>query len=145
MTKTHEVPLQVRFADTDAFGHVNNAAFAHYVEIGRLEFFREVVGIGVGDPEQGTRSLILARLALDFRAQVRFPAELRVRTRVARLGSSSVTLRQEIVGAEIPGEGVAAEADSVVVHFDYAAQRSVPLPDRARELLAPYVLEPARG
>lgn len=142
----HEVPLQVRFGDTDALGHVNNAAFAAYAEIGRLEFFREVVGLGVGSvgdaaaPPSGADEpgggLILARLAIDFRAQVRFPAALRVVTRVARLGSSSVTLHQEV----LEGATVAAEIGSVVVHFDYAEQRPAPLPGWARGRLEPFLV-----
>ena len=38
-TKVHRTDIQVRFGDTDALGHVNNASFAAYAELARLDFF----------------------------------------------------------------------------------------------------------
>lgn len=122
---SHRTPVQVRFADTDALGHLNNTAYAVYAELARLAFFRAT------QTEVG--SLILAHLALDFRKQVRFGDEVSVATWVEKVGTSSVTLYQEIQAAG----ATVAEARSVVVHFDYAAQRSKPLPEAVRaELLA---------
>lgn len=126
MTPYH-TDIQVRFADTDAFGHLNNSAFAFYVEAARLDFFREVAGVSDG--------LILAHLALDFRKQVRFGEEVVVRTQVERLGSSSITLSQRVYA---DGE-VASEVRSVVVMFDYEAQRPKRIPDEVREVLMSYL------
>ena len=39
---THEVG--VRFADTDAMGHVNNANYMTYCEIARVAYYEEVSG-----------------------------------------------------------------------------------------------------
>lgn len=33
----HVTPIQVRFGDTDRFGHINNASFATYSESARIE------------------------------------------------------------------------------------------------------------
>lgn len=136
MTNTntrHRVDLQVRFADTDALGHVNNAAFAAYAELGRLDFLQ---GLG-----KAVTSLILANLTIDFRRQVRFGESAHIETWVRRLGGSSIELAQ-VVYAE--GE-VAAEIRSVVVHFDYAAGRATPLTDEMRAALAPYTATQAKG
>lgn len=125
----------MRFGDTDALGHVNNVSLAAYAEVGRLEFFRPL--------GTAAQSLILAHLALDFRRQVPFGAPIAVETWVEQVGGSSVTLRQDIrAGAE-----VAAEVRSVVVSFDYAAQRSAPWGDDARAAFAPFVAPaaPAAG
>jgi acyl-CoA thioester hydrolase len=114
------MPIQVRFGDTDMFGHVNNAAFASYVELGRLRFLE-----ALGQPPAG---LILARLALDFRRQLHFGDEPALETFVTRLGTTSFGLGQRLVLAG----GSVCDADSVVVCFDYAAQRPVPIPDVLR-------------
>ena len=37
----HRTPLQVRFRDTDAFGHVNNAVFFTYIELARIRYLLE--------------------------------------------------------------------------------------------------------
>lgn len=127
----HTLPIQVRFADTDALGHVNNAAYATYAEVARLAFFQERVGGTVRELGPDYGGLILARLAMDFRRQVLLGDEVAVTTRVARLGRSSIELEQQVLA----GGEVAAEISSVVVTFDYGAQRPVPMPDSLREKL----------
>jgi acyl-CoA thioester hydrolase len=120
----HRTPIQTRFGDTDALGHLNNASYAVYAEVGRLAFL-EALGTEV-------RALILARLEVDFRRQTRFGEPVDVDTWVERVGTTSVTLRQHVRAAG----AVAAEVRSVVVHFDYAADRPAPWPDPVRAELA---------
>ena len=121
----HTMQVQVRFNDTDALGHVNNAAFAHYAELGRLHFLHDV-GL---DPSR----LILARLEIDFRRQVQFTDDVRVETVVDRIGTSSIHMTQTIYVED----QVAAEVASVVVHFDYTQGKAAPIPDRMRTTLMP--------
>lgn len=115
--------IQVRFADTDALGHVNNAAYATYAELGRIALMRRV-SWDQGGP-------ILARIAIDFHAQVRLGSQVVVTTEVTRIGRTSVGLHQEVLA---DGER-AATVESVVVWFDYDAQRPVPVPDHVRTVL----------
>jgi acyl-CoA thioester hydrolase len=122
----HHIDVQLRFADTDALGHVNNGSFVVYAETGRLAFL-EALGSAV-------RSLILAHLAIDFRRQVVFGESVSVETWVERVGTTSVTLQQRILASG----AVAAEVRSVVVSFDYAAQRPTPWSDASRALLASF-------
>lgn len=129
--RVHRTDIQMRFADTDALGHVNNVSFAVYAETARLEFLR-VLG-------EAVRSLIIAHLAIDFRRQVELGDEVHVDSWVERVGNTSLTLRQQILAN---GE-TAADIRSVVVSFDYAAQRPTPWTDELREALQPYV-EPER-
>ncbi len=115
--------IQVRFGDTDALGHVNNAAYATYAELGRIALMRRV-SWDEGGP-------ILARIAIDFRAQVRLGSRVVVTTAVRRIGRSSIGLHQEVLA-----DGTcAASIESVVVWFDYDAQRPVPVPDHVRTAL----------
>ena len=124
----HRLPVQVRFRDTDMFGHVNNAVFATWIEIARIAFLRGL------DPPAG--DLILARLAIDFARQVRYPESVEVETRVGRVGRTSVTLDQRVRVADAE----AARVDGVVVLYDYEAQASRPVPDALRAALRPYVV-----
>lgn len=127
MGKVHETSIQVRFCDTDAIGHVNNACFANYSEVGRLEF-----GKAAG---QEITSLILARLAIDFRAQINLGDHVVVRTWVERIGRSSVTMKQTILAN---GE-IAADVGAVVVYFDYATNRPRELPAGQKKPLEQYL------
>jgi acyl-CoA thioester hydrolase len=120
----HRTPIQVRFADTDALGHVNNGSYVVFAETGRLDFLRRL--------GSEARALILAHLAVDFRRQVRFGEAVDVDTWVERVGTTSVTMRQAILADGV----LAAEVRSVVVSFDYGAQRPVPWSDAARAALS---------
>ncbi len=120
--RRHSTEIQVRFADTDALGHINNAVYATYAELGRVEFMR---GLGV---KPG--GFILARLALDYRSQVRLGERVTVETWVERIGNTSLTMRQVVLA----GGEVAAEVEAVAVTFDYQTNRPVRVPQEMREL-----------
>ena len=123
----HRIDIQVRFADTDAMGHLNNASYALYAETARLEFMRSA-GAPVTD-------LILARLAIDFRRQATYGSPTHVESWIDRIGRSSIGIAHKVVS---DGQ-VAAEISSVIVHFDYATARAIDIPDDLRTRLEPYL------
>jgi len=102
---------RVRFRDCDSMGHVNNAVYSTYLEEARID----VVG--------SLSAFILARVEIDFRAELRAGEEIEVGTRVGRIGTKSFELQHEIRA----GERLVAEALSVLVAYDYALGASVPL------------------
>jgi acyl-CoA thioester hydrolase len=122
----HRTQVQMRFADTDAYGHVNNAAFAEYAEVARLDF-TSCLG-------KAARMLILSSLSIDFRRQVSFGELLHVETWVERLGRTSITLSQTVHG----DNKLAADIRSVIVHFDYATGEPRELTSEIRDAMAPF-------
>lgn len=124
---THRTDIQMRFGDTDALGHINNARFASYAELGRLDFLSKLGG--------SVRSLILASLYIDFRRQVKLGERVHVDTFVSNLGRSSITLGQTIYASDER----AADITSVVVHFDYATNKAKELTDDMRRVLNLYM------
>ena len=110
---------RVRFRDCDSMGHVNNAVYSTYLEEARIG----VLG--------GLSSFILARVEIDFRAELRVGEEIEVRTRCSRIGTKSFDL-EHVVSA---GGRVVAEARSVLVAYDYDLGASVPVTDELRRLL----------
>jgi acyl-CoA thioester hydrolase len=125
----HRTPIQLRFADVDLLGHVNNVAYASYVETARVEFLRSL--------GQEVTSIIVAHLALDYRRPVHVGRALAVDSWVEKIGRTSVTLRQ-VVWADADR---ATDVRSVLVFYDY--ERGVPMevPERMREALGKYVAE----
>lgn len=103
----HRLPIQVRWRDTDGFEHVNNVVFASWIELARIAFLRGI------EPPAG--DLIVARLVIDFLAQVDLRSAVEVETRVHRIGRTSIGLRHEVLADGSP----AARVDSVVVLYDY--------------------------
>jgi acyl-CoA thioester hydrolase len=125
---THTV--EVRFRDLDALGHVNNAVYLTYFESARMAWWLQLTRRS--DLRQ--MDVILARAEVDFRSPAAYPEVLDVGVRCASIGRSSFVVEQAI--HERRARRLVAEARKVLVHFDYAAGRSTPLPDeRRRQLL----------
>lgn len=122
--------LEVRFRDCDAMGHVNHAVYFTYLEQCRLALWRHLSG-SAGLPGAG---MIIARAECDYRAPAFVNDDLEVRVRVDEVGHSSFTLGYTIVNAAT-GQCL-ADAKTVIVTFDYAAKRAMPIPAEARQLLA---------
>ena len=120
--------LTVRFRDCDAMGHVNHAVYFTYFEQCRLTCWRDLTG----QPTPYAR-VIIARAECDYRAPAHFGEELEVTMRVTKIGTSSFTLAYDIV--HVAGDRPIASGTTVMVSFDYAAGKSVPLLDAARRLL----------
>jgi acyl-CoA thioester hydrolase len=127
----HRTPLQVRFRDTDAFGHVNNAVFFSYIELARIRYFLDVL-----DPSEpfDRLPLILARVELDFRSPIMFGEAVEVETRVDRMGRSSIAMSHRMTA----GGRLVGEAQSVLVTYDYEIARPMPVPDDWRAKFAAY-------
>jgi acyl-CoA thioester hydrolase len=122
--------LEVRFRDCDAFGHVNHAVYFTYLEQCRYALWRHLSG-SAGLPGIGT---IIAHAECDYRAPAYVDDALDVRVKAGDVGRSSFTLRYEIVNATT-GQCL-ANAMTVMVAFDYAAKKAMPIPAEARSLLA---------
>ncbi|MFD1624404.1 acyl-CoA thioesterase [Azospirillum griseum] len=122
---THD---KLRYADTDRQGHVNNAVFATLFETGRVELLYDPAG--PLHAENG--AFVIARLAIDFVDEIRWPGAVDIATRVASLGRSSIRLEQALFQ---DGRHVAS-AESVIVHVDQGDRRSRPLPPAAVAVLS---------
>lgn len=126
--------IRVRFAETDLLGHVNNASYFVYLEQARVEFFEKLEeSRGPGDWK-----FILASVKCDFLKQVYFRQTLHIATRVTRIGHKSFQLEQPIFDAE-SGETV-ARGESVIIYYDFAAQKSAPIPPELRTKLQSFLI-----
>jgi acyl-CoA thioester hydrolase len=124
----HEVEVEVRFADTDAMRHVNNAKYLTYCEIARIRYWTDVTGECFALGTEGAESLILAEARITYRAQAFYGEAVTVQTRATRIGRSSFTLEHRLVAGP-PGETrrLVAVSESVLVRFDYGSGRPVAL------------------
>ncbi len=126
MSAVFEHAVAVRWRDTDALGHVNNAVFMTYLEEARDAFYTAVVG---ADP-----IYVVVRIEADFLAEIRYEDRLvTVRIEVESLGTTSLTTRERILTA---AQEVAAEARVVTVRWDQASRKPVPFSPAERERLA---------
>ena len=128
----HVQPISVQWGDMDSMGHVNNARYFTWCESARMSYF---AAVHMYDHREGEKhGPALAAAHLNFRQQVRYPAELEVLTRVSEIGRSSFRMEYEIVyrGPETLGQRV-ADVHGVIVWVDYGTGRSIPLPESLKE------------
>ena len=120
-------PVEVRFRDLDAVGHINNAVFLTYMESVRIAWWAQVSG----RRDLRDIGMILARTEIDYRAPGSFPGRLLVGVRCASMRRSSFVLEFRV---EEEASGLLlAEARKVLVRYDYTHARSVPLEEDLRQ------------
>ena len=109
----------VRFADLDPNGHVNNATYASYFETGRVTLMK--------DPAFGLMpdglGWVMVRLDMHFRAELHWPGTIELGLGVAKFGRTSVSFDQVVFS-----EGrCVASARAVTVLIDDATRKPAPL------------------
>jgi len=122
-------PIEVRFRDLDALGHVNNAVYLTYLESARIAYWMHVTkrsGLDALD-------MILARVEIDYRSPLSYGEAVDVTVRCASMRRSSFVL--EFAARERSAGRLVAEARKVLVHYDYAASKSLALPAELKDLL----------
>lgn len=128
MARTIETPIQKRFEDLDPFQHVNNIAQQGYFDVGKLDFYKRVLGIEV---LLGDLRVVTASTSTSYMGQLRMHDDVRVTTTCERIGTKSMTLFQQM----LVGDEVRSESRSVMVAFDFVRQQSEIIPDKWRERL----------
>jgi acyl-CoA thioester hydrolase len=131
----HRHLVEVRLADTDAMGHVNNANYLTYVEIARVAYYEQVTGnalpIGTHGAEEG---MILAEIRMTYRSPAFYGETLTVESRVDRIGRTSFAMVHRVTApaSRYGPARLIATSDSTLVSYDYTDERPIPVPDEWR-------------
>ena len=115
----------LRFGDTDLNGHVNNAVFAVLAESGRVNLFRT----RLGTEERGDGYFVIAKLTIEFKAELHYPGRASTGTWIRHLGRTSLGLGQVIVTED---GRLAATSEAVCVSMSQATRRPQPFSDEIR-------------
>ncbi len=118
-------PCRVRWADMDAYGHVNNVKFFDYIQEGRMAL--------VGYDWEPDALVMLVRQDLEYLKPMDFSLEpYQVLVALGEVGTTSATFTSAITGPD----GVYATCRSVLVNTDLDG-RPAPMPQRIRRLALP--------
>lgn len=121
--------LRIDWAEVDAYGHVNNLAIQRYVQSTRVHAMEEVGmmkhhgATGIGP--------ILASTTCHFKKQLFYPGQVTVYARVDHLKTTSFQLHHLVLDE---GGELVAEAQDVMVFFDFEENRKRPIPLEFREV-----------
>lgn len=121
------VDVQLRFRDTDALGHVNNAVYLEYLEVARIAYLKEALGA----IETKDFSVILARVEIDYKSPAFHHETLVVGIKVVEMGGASMKMDYRV--EEKKTGRLVALAKTVLVHYDYRQQKPMRWPDEIRE------------
>ncbi|MET8644148.1 thioesterase family protein [Streptomyces sp. NPDC004675] len=126
MRHIYRCPL--RWADMDAYGHVNNVVFLRYLEEARIDFlFRP--------DKQFKQGSVVARHEIDYKRQlVHRHAPVDIELWVTDIKAASFTLTYEVKDPD----RIYVRASTVIVPFDFEAQRPRRITAEEREFLTEY-------
>ena len=116
-----------RWADNDAYGHVNNTVFYQWFDNAVNAW---LVGQGLLDIEAGDPIALVVETRCSYFAPLAFPEPVDIGLVVAQLGRSSVRYRIGVFGAG--SEQAAAQGEFVHVLVDRTSRRSVEMPQNWR-------------
>jgi acyl-CoA thioester hydrolase len=118
---------KLRFADTDRNGHITNTVFAACCQNARMELLCDPERV----PIPRNTQFVIAKLTLEFRAEMHWPGVVTIGTRIDAIGRASLTLAQAL----FIEQACAAVAQSIVALMDKVTRRAVVLPQETVDAL----------
>ena len=117
--------LPVRWRDMDAGAHVNNSVYFTYFEQARVTWL-EQIDIILRDITEGP---VVVTCECSYLKQLRYPADLEIKTYVGSAGRSSFMMYYDVYTANDP-DVLYAKGSAKVVWINYHLGKSVPLPEK---------------
>lgn len=137
----YEHPIEVRFVDTDAFGHVNNATFLSYFEAARAGYYARVTGSPFMTGEHGIRhAFVIAEARIAYRSPVLFGEPLLAGVRFAWVGGSSFAFEYRVRAQKsaVGDARTVADGETLQVMFDIERNRVMRVPTDLTDLFAKF-------
>ena len=138
--KAVEIPIVIRFGDTDPYGVVYFASYFRYCHHGIEEFLRHA-GLPpqhfFRNQEEGF-GLPVVGAACDFMRPVKYGDQLRLSVSIVELKAKAVTFGFSFYHQD--DDQLVAQGQATIVAIDQS-WRSRPLPDRLRDAVTSYVAE----
>jgi acyl-CoA thioester hydrolase len=133
----YSTDYRVRSHECDRQGVVHNSRYLEILEVARIEFCRDVVGIPM---DSGTfahhNKFFFVRNAINYFLPAQFDDEIIIHTRAAKVGRTSVTLEQ-IMDRKRDNKRI-LEAESVMVYVDEATNQPKEVETWMRERIDAY-------
>lgn len=119
------VQIQIRFADIDSMGHVNNAVYLSYFEFTRVYYFNALLG---ENWDWETKGIILAHTELSFIKPIKLNDQAFIEMMIGNIGNKSFTFHYAI---SVDGQ-LATKGSSTLVAFNTKLQKSIAIPSEMK-------------
>ena len=124
--------VRVRLPETDAMGIVFHGNFFTYLEVGRVDYLRNL-GLGAGNRPIQAFDNVVARAACDFKSPARFDDPLVIRVRIAEIKRTS--FRFQFLITHKQEARVVAQAESVHVAIRTDGFTPIVVPEAFRRVV----------
>ncbi len=131
----YKFPLQMRWNDLDALGHVNNALFITYFETARGRYMLEAC------PGWDWRKqmFLIGNVSASFQKELLLDASNpQVWMRTSKVGNKSFELSYAIVSEGKDGDIIHATGNTTQIMFDMRSKQTILIPDWIKEALSAY-------
>ncbi|WLR50139.1 thioesterase family protein [Bacillus tianshenii] len=129
-------PTQVRFSETDLFGHLNNTVAFVYFEQARVSFFKDLGFMDEWMKENSESLIVTADLQCDFLKQIYVYNDLKIYVKVHQLGNTSLDLHYK---AEDENGEACLAGRGRIVHISKAEGKPLAWTDSMKAKLQEYV------
>jgi acyl-CoA thioester hydrolase len=122
-----ELKLRLDWSEMDMFGHINNVMYFKYIQASRVNYWEHIKLMR--DYHEKKIGPMLVSNSCQFRKPLFFPGNITIKARVDFIKNSSLGIQHRILNDK--GE-LAAEAQDVIVLFDFNKNEKVTIPDEWR-------------
>lgn len=127
------LPVQIRFSDIDALGHINNNVYFSYFDLGKTVYFDSIRPTAVSWTEG---LIVVAHIEVDFFSPIYYKERIVVESKIIKLGEKSGVFLQQI--RNVRTDEIKCRCKSVFVTYNAGTQSSMPIPDSWREAISVY-------
>lgn len=130
------IDVRVRWQECDAQGIAFNGSYLGWLEIAQAEYFRNLGFSIYRVAAAGYFDSAVAKVTIEYKAPVRVDEMLDLRTRVARIGNTSLALEVAIFAeGGTPDDAPLTTMEAIYVGFYAGTGQTRRVPDSIRELV----------
>jgi acyl-CoA thioester hydrolase len=119
--------LEMRFTDLDMMGHVNNAVYFTYMEIGRTKYWQQAI-----QWDWKKTGVVIGQASINYLKPILLGDKISIYVRTSRIGNTSFDLEYIIIKEKNGEEIVCSKGKTVCVVYDYESKSPVQIPLKER-------------
>ncbi len=127
----YEMTIPIRWGDMDAMCHINNTVYFRYMETARIDWFTSMCFVA----NPAGEGLVIVNAFCNFIRQFEYPGDILIKTYVSNAGRTSFDSWCTMERTDQPGV-ICATGGATTVWVDFPNQKSAPLPDWLRQVVA---------
>lgn len=137
----HTLPIQLRFNDIDALGHVNNTVYFSFYDLGKTSYFNQIRDAYESLVDIVDFGVVIANIQVNFVLPI-FPNEkIAVQTAVSEVGTKSFKLIQQVINVET--NDVKCVCQTVMVGYNLKTKTTQAISEEWKKALVDFEENPS--